>query len=75
MFQVDLPVGGVSNSLHPTPGQSARRWAADPLALLGALLVVAVTLIVVGSSSPLDHTVALAVLAAVIAGVALSGST
>lgn len=57
---------------------TARRWAADPLALMWGLLAVGVALFFVGglaSSGPANLSAFAGALAAVVAGVALSGST
>ena len=55
--------------------ENARRWAADPLSLMWVLLVAALVLVVVSGITPVGQSVLLAGLAAVIAGVSLSGST
>lgn len=60
----------------PPPHGAARQWIADPLSLMWVLALAALTLIGIGGWRAGDEMTLLAVgLAAVIAGVSLSGST
>lgn len=68
-------MGGVSTSSQRSARETARRWAADPLSLMWVLLLAALVLVVVSGITPVGQPVFLAGLAAVIAGVSLSGST
>ena len=72
MQQVDLSVGDLSS---PTPVSLARRWAADPLLLLGLLSLGAAVVGVLQLGGGLVAWQVPALLAVVAAGLALSGST
>lgn len=85
MQQVDLPVGDLGGDLGGDPGavppgagapvSTARRWAADPLPLLGLLAVAGVVLGAVHLTVTAIPWPVPALLAVVAAGLALSGST
>lgn len=65
----------MSTSSQRSARTTVRRWAADPLSLMWVLLLFALGLVVTSDIAPVGQPVFLAGLAAVIAGVSLSGST
>ncbi len=50
VLHVDLPVGGVSSSPESSALETARRWAADPLAVMWVLLAAGLAAVVAGFS-------------------------